>query len=414
LLGAERVLLELARDLISDHGIECLVVFPSPGPLIAEFAQIGALCVTSQYGYWCSPWPPPDVFKDIRESIQAFERTAMPAIREFEPDVVWTQTMIIPWGAMAAARLNKPHVWYVTEYGERDHGAKFYLSTSPGIAREIVESSDLVYTCSKSVAQTLFRDCGVDRVRVLYCHVEAPSEIDPIGSRLFTIPDAVKLGIFSQIIPSKGQEDIVQAMAQLTARGRNLELAIVGGGLADYQARLTDLARQCGIEDRVKFTGFVKAVYPLLQDVDVAVICSRAEAFGRVGVEAMLLGKPTIYPNSGGITEYMIEGETGFSYQPGNVDQLVEVLDRLIGHRAQWPRMGSVARERALALFGKDQFSGEAYRTLQRLGANGRQATAMPKSIESFVADVRGATNRNAPCPCGSGKRYKHCHGRLV
>jgi preprotein translocase subunit SecA len=22
-------------------------------------------------------------------------------------------------------------------------------------------------------------------------------------------------------------------------------------------------------------------------------------------------------------------------------------------------------------------------------------------------------TPRNAPCPCGSGKKYKHCHGRL-
>jgi preprotein translocase subunit SecA len=22
------------------------------------------------------------------------------------------------------------------------------------------------------------------------------------------------------------------------------------------------------------------------------------------------------------------------------------------------------------------------------------------------------ATPRNAPCPCGSGKKYKHCHGR--
>jgi preprotein translocase subunit SecA len=23
-----------------------------------------------------------------------------------------------------------------------------------------------------------------------------------------------------------------------------------------------------------------------------------------------------------------------------------------------------------------------------------------------------GTTPRNAPCPCGSGKKYKHCHGR--
>jgi preprotein translocase subunit SecA len=24
-----------------------------------------------------------------------------------------------------------------------------------------------------------------------------------------------------------------------------------------------------------------------------------------------------------------------------------------------------------------------------------------------------GKVSRNAPCPCGSGKKYKHCHGAL-
>ena len=25
-----------------------------------------------------------------------------------------------------------------------------------------------------------------------------------------------------------------------------------------------------------------------------------------------------------------------------------------------------------------------------------------------------GNPGRNAPCPCGSGKKFKHCHGRLL
>ena len=25
-----------------------------------------------------------------------------------------------------------------------------------------------------------------------------------------------------------------------------------------------------------------------------------------------------------------------------------------------------------------------------------------------------GKVSRNAPCPCGSGKKYKHCHGRIT
>jgi preprotein translocase subunit SecA len=27
---------------------------------------------------------------------------------------------------------------------------------------------------------------------------------------------------------------------------------------------------------------------------------------------------------------------------------------------------------------------------------------------------VEAPISRNAPCPCGSGKKYKHCHGQLA
>jgi preprotein translocase subunit SecA len=27
---------------------------------------------------------------------------------------------------------------------------------------------------------------------------------------------------------------------------------------------------------------------------------------------------------------------------------------------------------------------------------------------------VEAPLSRNAPCPCGSGKKYKHCHGQLA
>jgi preprotein translocase subunit SecA len=29
-------------------------------------------------------------------------------------------------------------------------------------------------------------------------------------------------------------------------------------------------------------------------------------------------------------------------------------------------------------------------------------------------ADWEGKVSRNAPCPCGSGEKYKHCHGALA
>jgi preprotein translocase subunit SecA len=44
-------------------------------------------------------------------------------------------------------------------------------------------------------------------------------------------------------------------------------------------------------------------------------------------------------------------------------------------------------------------------------GGGGAVATAM--ATATAVAAPWGKTPRNAPCPCGSGKKYKHCHGRI-
>src|SRR5215217_1759981 len=30
-----------------------------------------------------------------------------------------------------------------------------------------------------------------------------------------------------------------------------------------------------------------------------------------------------------------------------------------------------------------------------------------------YVATMQNAISRNAPCPCGSGRRYKECHGAI-
>jgi preprotein translocase subunit SecA len=44
-------------------------------------------------------------------------------------------------------------------------------------------------------------------------------------------------------------------------------------------------------------------------------------------------------------------------------------------------------------------------------GLNTEQRQALPVTA---LADGWENTGRNAPCPCGSGKKFKHCHGALV
>ena len=51
----------------------------------------------------------------------------------------------------------------------------------------------------------------------------------------------------------------------------------------------------------------------------------------------------------------------------------------------------------------------------------GREVSKGPKRLLNTASQVIdpddpstwGKVPRNAPCPCGSGRKYKHCHGKL-
>ena len=43
----------------------------------------------------------------------------------------------------------------------------------------------------------------------------------------------------------------------------------------------------------------------------------------------------------------------------------------------------------------------------------GEAETVSDEPLEELPQEAFVGVNRNDPCPCGSGKRYKHCHGQL-
>ncbi len=52
----------------------------------------------------------------------------LPKLSLINPDLIYSNTIVSPWGVIAANFLNKPHIWYVREYGDLDHNLKFISS----------------------------------------------------------------------------------------------------------------------------------------------------------------------------------------------------------------------------------------------------------------------------------------------
>ena len=108
---------------------------------------------------------------------------------------------------------------------------------------------------------------------------------------------------------------------------------------------------------------------------DVVLMCSRREAFGRVTVEGMKLGKPVIGTRSGGTPEIVQEGETGFLYAPGDAQELAAKIGHLYANRAVRDLMGATARVCARERFNQQKYGRDVENILRRV-VSARDSTA--------------------------------------
>ena len=78
---------------------------------------------------------------------------------------------------------------------------------------------------------------------------------------------------------------------------------------------------------------------------------TEAESFGLVAVEAMLAKKPVVGSNLGGLSEIVINNETGLLFDPNSKEALLEALFKLIESPSLRSEFGEKGYERAIKEF---------------------------------------------------------------
>ena len=381
--GAERGLLELTTELIRNHGVLCTVVLPGEGPLKEKLESVGASTLAAGYEWWCD-WKLPDDDKICLSVNNSFSALCglMGKLETIGPDIILSNTIVIPWGAVAALMMDKPHVWYAREFGERDHGLKFFKPFGEVI--RIVGTSNLVITNSNAVKQELFKDV-TGNIATIYNHISIPPDALALEDKgqFFTREGATKLIITGRIDEPKGQEDAVLAIKELVGRGKNVELIIMGTRNPAYLEKLKTIISENSIEPYVRFMDFNPNPYPVVNEADIVVLCSRNEAFGRVIVEAMLLKKPVVGANSGGVPEIIKEGYNGLLYDPEDSVGLADRIEYLINNRDKIAETGENGYRFALENFSEEKYGGEVYRRLTCLKGIENNA---PPSLYNYAA----------------------------
>ncbi len=147
--------------------------------------------------------------------------------------------------------------------------------------------------------------------------------------RKYQFPKNSRLvGLVARIIPGKGHEEFIQAVAHLRRPGQNLRFLIIGDPHIDppFTRKLRKMVRELGLEGIVRFTGFLSPPGDFMSCLDLLVLPSRSELQGLVLLEAMACGVPVVASNIEAISDLINDGETGLLVPPEDVKSLARAV----------------------------------------------------------------------------------------
>jgi glycosyltransferase involved in cell wall biosynthesis len=373
LYGAERALLELI-DSVRDLGVLPYVVLPAAGLLQEKLLDRGVTHAIIPFRSWMSR-PAPRWKVSLRLASIPFSSLAIALqILRWRCDVVFSNTLSVCEGALAARMTGRPHVWSIHEFEYASHGLVFHLG-EPLSLRLVNRLSSRCIACSEAVARRYKANLDERKVTVIYPSVTLSREKSDLPAPSERRRARMRCVVVGALTEGKRPEDAIRAVAHLFGSGMDVELVLVGGGDPGYEADLRRLVEDKRLDDRVEFTGYMDDPASVVQTATVVLVCSSSEAFGRVAVEAMLQAKPVIGTRRGGTLELIREGFNGLFYTPGDIDELARRIRFFYDHPDSADLMGNHGREWALGRFDADRYAAEVLALVRRAVAEKASVT---------------------------------------
>jgi len=183
----------------------------------------------------------------------------------------------------------------------------------------------IVSISESSRDELIARGLPAERISVSYCGIERPADdADTATPREKVVTYLGRLEAYKHV------DTMLRAMGLLSERFRDARILVIGRGGA--QERLAALARELGLAERTRFTGFVtdEERDALLASTRVCVCPSEKEGWGLTVIESNATGTPVVARDAPGLRESVRHGETGFLVPDKSPEQFAERIAQLL------------------------------------------------------------------------------------
>jgi len=303
-------------------------------------------------------------------------------VRATRPVLLHTHLVHADAYGLPAGRLARVPVLASTKHG---FNAFRERSSFAFVDRRLARLTNLHIAISAGLARYLAETEGLDGSRFEVVHYGIAPGAEPIPP-----PHGPRLLCVGRLVPIKGHDTLLHALAAAVASVPGLTLEIAGDG--PLRGRLEELARDLGIARAVTFAGRVDRVADAYERAEIVVVPSRGEGFGMVALEAAERGRAVIASAVGGLPEIVDDGVTGVLVPPGDVEQLAAAIAGLAVDPQRSGALGAAARERALREFTLERCADRTdalYRAAVDRSASSRSRAAAASSASTKSQGTR-------------------------
>lgn len=356
LYGSDKTLLYLVANLDKNKFFP-IVILPDEGPLKIELEKENVkVIIAPVLKLYRKMFTPGNLLKFINDYFKGI-KTIKSIRKEYKIDFIYSNTLAVLLGFFFCFFHKAKHIWHVHEIIESPKFfTKFfrYFLNNP-------TNSVLIYN---SFATCKFWNCKGNNQVVWNGIADFPEieeeEKDVIRKTILTSDNEIIFALVGRISRWKGQMLLLEAFNKLIKIHQNIRLVYIGSTPPNQEHFLDTLKEKIknyGLIKKVNIIPFQDNIHQFWQSIDVAVVSStEPEPFGMVAIEAMMAKKPVIAANHGGLTEIVVDNETGFLVEPNNKDALKDALEKLITNPELRTSFGEKGFQRAIENFSIQKY----------------------------------------------------------
>jgi glycogen synthase len=240
--------------------------------------------------------------------------------------------------------------------------------------KKLIMESDQIIVCSSYMRDELLTisEHFEKKITIVPNGIE-PSAVKVNSSEIYPFIQNKKY-VFSigRMVMEKGFETIIEAAQLAKKNRRNIYFVVAGKGpmLERYRKMVSE--RQ--LDHYIAFIGYVSDEQrdALLVNSEMAVFPSLYEPFGIVALEAMILGKPTIVSDTGGLKGIIMDKQTGLLMVTGNAESLLANIDFLSQNPEKAVEIGEKGRQIVKSLYGWKRVASQTVKIMEETMLNKR------------------------------------------